>query len=89
MWVGGACPVSAETSLSDTAPQGLSSADSYDTLPKKTSELRHVERIIYILRGKDHPESHFSRTKSAGQSRLQELCKSKSVGLTHSSDSTQ
>ena len=49
MWVGGACPVSAEASLSDTSPQGLSSADSYDTLPKKTSELRHVERIIYIL----------------------------------------
>ena len=49
MWVGEACPVSAETSLSDTSPQGLSSVDSYDTLPKKTSELHHVERIIYIL----------------------------------------
>ena len=49
MWVGEVCLVSAETSLCRAPPQGLSPADSYDMLPKKTSELPHVEKIIYIV----------------------------------------
>ena len=51
MWVGGDWSVSS-VSRDKLVRHRASAADSYDTLPKKTSELRHVERIIYILRGK-------------------------------------